>query len=104
MSEEILDALSSIAYALDIFKPANPWEELITFWTDEGRVKIAWNQHERVYLHKRINQNEVPVLVEIVEITVLTDKNEAVLKAALAYHNFKNRNSTIKALEIAESL
>lgn len=104
MNEEILDALSSIVDALDIFKPVNPWEELLTFWTDKGRVIILWNQHQRVYLHKFIEETKSFKPEKVVELTVLENKNEAVLKAGLVYFKRRRDELTTEALDIAESI
>lgn len=104
MNEEILYGLSDIAHALEIFKPVHPWEELVTFWISEGRVKILWNHHERVYLHKFINEVKTLKPEKIIELAVLEDKNQAVLKAGLVYLEHQNKERTIKALEIAESV
>ncbi|BDA74414.1 hypothetical protein CAL7716_085800 [Calothrix sp. PCC 7716] len=57
------------------------WEELINVM-DEGYIhQILWNPHEKVYLYKRYFGNEV----SIQDITVLKNKNEAILRAAETY-------------------
>jgi hypothetical protein len=60
---------------------SSPWEELINV-IDNGYIhQILWNQQERVYLYKRYFGNEV----SIQDITVLKNKNEAILRAAETY-------------------